>query len=300
MKPTLLILAAGMGSRYGGLKQMDELGPSGESIIDYSIYDAIQAGFGKIVFVIRESFADDFKKAFEPKFSHLIKLEYAYQELHMVPAGVEFNKDREKPWGTSHAVHVAKDVINEPFAVINADDFYGADAFKVLADYLSNLKDENDYCMVGYELGKTLSEHGYVSRGCCIANEEGNLVSIDERTHIERKDGEIVYTLADDSEQNMTADTIVSMNMWGFHQSYMQRSEDMFVDFIKANFDKLKAEFYIPTVVDTLINDETIKLKVLHSPDEWFGVTYKEDKEFVMAKLQKLADEKKYPADLYK
>ena len=300
MKPTLLILAAGMGSRYGGLKQMDKLGPNGESIIDYSIYDAIQAGFGKIVFVIRESFADAFKEVFEPKFSHLIKLEYAFQELHMVPEGVEFNPEREKPWGTSHAVHVAKDVINEPFAVINADDFYGADAFKTMAGYLSNLKDENDYCMVGYELGKTLSDHGYVSRGCCQTDAEGNLATIEERTHIEKMDGKIIYTLDDDSKKEMTADTIVSMNMWGFHQSYMQRSEDMFVDFIKANYDKLKAEFYIPTVVDNLITSGTIKLKVLTSSAEWFGVTYKEDKPFVMDKLQKLADNGDYPENLYK
>ena len=300
MKPTLLVLAAGMGSRYGGLKQLDEIGPNGEAIIDYSIYDAIQAGFGKIVFVIRESFADLFKEKFNSKYSDKIQLEYVMQELDKLPKGVELNKDREKPWGTGHAVLVAAEKIQEPFAVINADDFYGAESFKQLASFLSNIKNESEYCMVGFELGKTLSDFGYVSRGVCNTNENDFLIDVTERTQIERKDSKIVFTDENNNENPLQEKDTVSMNMWGFAPSFFKYSNEMFKEFITKNNNELKAEFYIPTVVNNLLNDNKITLKVLRSSDQWFGVTYKEDKEYVMGEVKKLTQSGLYPNDLSK
>lgn len=297
MKPTLLILAAGMGSRYGGLKQMDELGPNGEAIIDYSIYDAINAGFGKIVFVIRESFAKEFKEIFNAKFADKIELDYVYQELTMIPEGVEFPEGREKPWGTSHAVQVADQSINEPFAVINADDFYGRDAFEKLAKFLSSEVKENYFSMVGYGVMNTLSDNGTVSRGVCEVDADNMLTGVVERHEIEAANGTPSYGDQNGRTQ-MAPNTMVSMNMWGFHSSYFNYSKEAFVEFIKANSANLKSEFYIPTVVNDLIEKKEISLKVLESKDKWFGVTYKEDKESVVAKLKALHENGTYPEKL--
>jgi dTDP-glucose pyrophosphorylase len=297
MKPTLLILAAGMGSRYGGLKQMDELGPNGEAIIDYSIYDAINAGFGKIVFVIRESFAEQFKEIFNARFGDKIALEYVYQELTNVPEGVTVPEGREKPWGTSHAVQVADEAINEPFAVINADDFYGRDAFEKLAKFLTEDVTEDYYSMIGYNLMNTLSDNGTVSRGVCEVDGENLLTGVVERHNIQAIDG--VCSFEDENgKTQMKDETFVSMNMWGFPKSYFKHSKDGFVEFCKANSGNLKSEFYIPTVINDLIAEDKIKLKVLESKDKWFGVTYKEDKDSVVAKLKALHDNGTYPENL--
>ncbi|HNJ66227.1 MAG TPA: nucleotidyltransferase, partial [Turneriella sp.] len=275
-KPTLLILAAGMGSRYGSLKQMDGLGPGGETIMDYSIYDAIRAGFGKVVFVIRKSFADDFKAVFSARrYQGKIAVEYVMQELDMIPSEFKLNPERTKPWGTNHAVMVASGVIKEPFAVINADDYYGRNAFEVLANFLTGVTGkQNDYCMVGYQLGKTLSELGAVSRGVCSADTNGYLTTVVERTHIERIEGTIKYK---DENGNMVAvddKAIVSMNMWGFTPDYFTHSGKMFADFLRDKGNDPKSEFFIPLVVNNLVASGTAKLKVLTTDSEWFGVTY--------------------------
>ncbi|HMV36933.1 MAG TPA: nucleotidyltransferase [Turneriella sp.] len=254
-KPTLLILAAGMGSRYGSLKQMDGLGPGGETIMDYSIYDAIRAGFGKVVFVIRKSFADDFKAVFSAqRYQGKIAVEYVMQELDMIPSEFKLNPERTKPWGTNHAVMVASGVIKEPFAVINADDYYGRNAFEVLANFLTGVTGkQNDYCMVGYQLGKTLSELGAVSRGVCSADTNGYLTTVVERTHIERIEGTIKYK---DENGNMVAvddKAIVSMNMWGFTPDYFTHSGKMFADFLRDKGNDPKSEFFIPLVVNNLV-----------------------------------------------
>ena len=254
MKPTLFILAAGMGSRYGGLKQLDGLGPNGETIMDYSIYDAIKAGFGKIVFVIRESFADDFKTIVLNKFKGIIDTEIVFQELNKVPEGTSYIPEREKPWGTNHAVLMGKEVINDPFAVINADDFYGQESFAVLADYLRAIVGkQNDYCMIGYHVGNTLSESGAVSRGVCQVDANGFLENVVERTHIEEKDGKIVYHNDNGEEDVLEATTPVSMNMWGFTPDYFDYSEDFFKSFLAEFGQQLKSEFYIPLAVNNLI-----------------------------------------------
>jgi UTP-glucose-1-phosphate uridylyltransferase len=301
MKPTLLILAAGMGSRYGGLKQVDPVGPSGEAIIDYSIYDAIRAGFGKVVFVIRESFADAFKETFSKKLAGKIEVEYVYQELDNIPKGIEIGAERQKPWGTGHAVLVAKDVIKEPFVVINADDFYGSSSYQLTADFLQQKENTNlpEYCMVGYELQYTLSDHGFVSRGVCVTNDEDYLESVVERTSIEKINGEIVSKLADDKFLTLTGEEVVSMNLWGFQPSYFEFLEKHFTAFIEANSSDPKAEFYIPSVVNDLINNQQAKLKVLKSKDLWFGVTYKEDKELAIENINQLIQKGTYPEKLW-
>lgn len=301
MKPTLLILAAGMGSRYGGLKQVDPVGPNGEAIIDYSIYDAIRAGYGKVVFVIRESFADAFKETFNGKLSGKIDVEYVFQELDNVPDGIEISGERTKPWGTGHAVLVTKDVINEPFVVINADDFYGPSAYQLIAGYMNEIYSEEfpNYCMVGYKLKYTLSEHGYVSRGVCETDENGFLKTVVERTHIERTGGKIITKLNDGSEMELTGDEDVSMNIWGFTPSYFNYLETAFAKFIKANSGNPKAEFYIPTVVNDLIKEDRIKMKVLESQDKWFGVTYKEDKDDAVRNIAELIKKGVYPEKLW-
>lgn len=299
-KPTLLILAAGIGSRYGGLKQLDKVGPSGETIIDYSIYDAIQAGFGKVVFVIRENIEADFRAFFDEKLKGKIEVEYVFQETHKIPEGLAFNPEREKPWGTGHAVLMAKDVIQENFAVINADDFYGREAYQTLANYFnSEIQSETDYCMVGYELKNTLSENGYVSRGQCKSDKDHFLFDVIERTHIERKGDKILFKDENEKAIELEEDTLVSMNFWGFTPSYFEFLNEKFKLFIPKNANNLKAEFYIPSVVNDLIEEKRAKVKVLHSKASWFGVTYKEDKAGVMENIQQLVAAGLYPNKLW-
>ena len=289
VKPTLLVLAAGMGSRYGSLKQMDGVGPNGEAIIDYSVYDAIRAGFGKVVFVIRHSFAADFKEVFNvERFGGRIAVEYVYQELDCLPEGFELPAERQKPWGTNHAVMMAADVINEPFAVINADDFYGRNSYEVIGQYLSQLVgSEGKYCMVGYEVSKTLSENGTVSRGVCTVDADGNLTSMVERTKIERVNGTIVFHDNGDDEP-LAENTPVSMNLFGFTPDYFAHSESYFKEFLVANIENLKSEFFIPLMVNKVISEGTATMRVLSTASNWFGVTYKEDKPQLMQKIEEL------------
>ncbi len=299
-KPTLLILAAGIGSRYGGLKQLDKVGTSGETIIDYSIYDAIQAGFGKVVFVIRENIEADFRAFFDEKLKGKIEVEYVFQETHKIPSGLSFNPNRVKPWGTGHAVLMAKEVIKENFAVINADDFYGREAYQTLADYFKTEgRGDTDYCMVGYELKNTLSENGYVSRGQCKSDDKQFLFDVIERTHIERIENTIVFQDENEKSTELKEDTLVSMNFWGFTPSYFEFLNEKFSRFIPQNADNLKAEFYIPSVVNELIEEKRARVKVLHSDASWFGVTYKEDKAGVMKNIKNLVASGKYPKTLW-
>jgi NDP-sugar pyrophosphorylase family protein len=299
MQPTLLILAAGMASRYGSLKQIQEFGPSGETIIDYSIYDAISAGFGKIVFIIRENFAAEFKEIFEPKLKGRVAVDYVYQEMdafvgdHVVPA------DRTKPWGTAHAILCAKKAINEPFAVINADDFYGTDAFVKMAAFLNNDCKPDVYSVVGYELGKTISEHGSVSRGVCEVS-GGNLTAINERTKIYPENGQIVYEEADGSKHPLAANTPVSMNFWGFHPSVFELSEGLFNEFLDKNGSNPKSEFFITIVADEFTRRKIGQVKVIPTSAKWFGVTYKEDAPGVQASLSALVENGEYPDNLWK
>jgi len=299
-KPTLLILAAGIGSRYGGLKQLDKVGPSGETIIDYSVYDAIQAGFGKVVFVIRENIEADFRSFFDEKLKGKIEVEYAFQETHKIPEGIDFSTERVKPWGTGHAVLMAKDVIHENFAVINADDFYGREAYQTLADYFkAENHQETDYCMVGYELRNTLSENGFVSRGQCKSDDNNFLFDVIERTHIERKNNIIVFQDENENYVKLEDDTLVSMNFWGFTPTYFDFLNEKFSRFISENTNNLKAEFYIPSVVNDLIEEKRARVKVLHSTASWFGVTYKEDKVGVMENIRQLITSEIYPNKLW-
>ncbi|WP_294453997.1 nucleotidyltransferase [uncultured Bacteroides sp.] len=301
MKPTLFVLAAGMGSRYGGLKQLDGVGPSGETIMDYSIYDAIRGGFGKIVFVIRKDFEDDFRKIVLSKYENHIPVEVVFQALDNLPAGYTCPEGRVKPWGTNHAVLMGKDVIKEPFAVINADDFYGRDSFAVLGKYLSELPEgsKNDYCMVGFRIGNTLSESGSVARGVCSANAEGNLATVVERTEIMRVDGVVSYKDENGEWVGLDDNTPVSMNMWGFTPDYFKYSEDYFTEFLDANKENLKAEYFIPLMVNKLINEKTVNVKVLDTTSKWFGVTYAADRPSVVEKLQALVDAGEYPSKLF-
>ncbi|MBQ8366701.1 MAG: nucleotidyltransferase [Alistipes sp.] len=300
VKPTLLVLAAGMGSRYGSLKQMDGVGPNGEAIIDYSVYDAIRAGFGKVVFVIRHSFEADFKEVFNAeRFGGKIAVEYVFQELDYLPEGYALPEGRQKPWGTNHAVMMAAKVINEPFAVINADDFYGREAYATISEYLQTLEGtEGRYCMVGYQVNKTLSENGTVSRGVCTVDDEGNLRGMVERTQIERVNGTIVFHDGG-ADEPLAEDTPVSMNLFGFTPDYFRHSEEYFKEFLSENIDNLKAEFYIPKMVNKVINDGTATMRVLKTTSDWFGVTYKEDKPLLMAKLEELINAGLYPRNLW-
>jgi len=299
MKPTLIVLAAGMGSRYGGLKQLDKLGPSGETIMDYSIYDAIRAGFGKVVFVIRESFEKDFKDMFVNKLIGKIDVELVYQELDDIPSSIKVKTERAKPWGTGHAVWVTRNVVNEPFAVLNADDFYGAEAFKEIADFLTQQATDTEYAMCGYKLNNTLSEFGSVSRGVCKIDSNGYLVQVNERTSILKENGVIAYE-EDNKKISLKEDDIVSMNFWGFTTSVFQHLENQFIDFAKNNQDNPKAEFYIPFVIDNLMKENKVKTKVLSSDAKWFGVTYKEDRPATVKKIQNLVDNGLYPDNLWK
>ena len=299
MKPTLFILAAGMGSRYGGLKQLDGLGPNGETIMDYSVFDALRAGFGKIVFVIRKDFEEDFKQKVLSKYEDKIPCEVCFQAIDKVPAGCTYNPERQKPWGTNHAVLMGKDCIQEPFAVINADDFYGQDSFRVLAQFLSSVAGtEGQYCMVGYRVCNTLSENGSVSRGVCATDENGYLTDVVERTKIVPKDGKIVFIEADE-ETELLPNTPVSMNMWGFTPEYFRYSEEAFIQFLAQNGQELKSEFYIPTVVNQLISTGKATCKVLDTTSKWFGVTYAEDRPQVVDKINQLIQAGEYPDKLF-
>jgi len=300
MKPTLLILAAGMGSRYGGLKQLDGIGPGGETIMEYSVYDAMRAGFGKVVFVIRPNFADAFRETFIPRLNGKVPYEIVYQEIEFVPEGCVYAPERTKPWGTNHAVMMGAEVIREPFAVINADDYYGVDSFKVMADFLSNLGDQGGrYCMVGFNVGNTLSEIGAVSRGVCEKDTNGFLTTVVERTHIERKDGVIGF--ADEQGQwvSLREDTPVSMNMWGFTPDYFDYSRQSFISFLQKNGQNIKAEFFIPLVVNEMIQSGKASVKVLSTSSRWFGVTYQEDRPGVVARLSELHQQGVYPPSLW-
>ncbi len=301
MKPTLFILAAGMGSRYGGLKQLDRLGPSGETIMDYSIYDALKAGFGKLVFVIRESFEQDFKEIVVDKFKNLVDVEIVFQDISMIPAGFTYHPDREKPWGTNHAVLMGKDVIKEPFAVINADDFYGQESFQVMADFLRSVAGKkNEYCMIGYHVGNTLSKSGSVSRGVCVVDQNGYLQNVVERTHIEEKSGTIFYLDENGEEVSIPSNTPVSMNMWGFTPDYFDYSWEIFKNFLKEKGQELKSEYYIPLAVNELIVQGKASCKVLDTSAKWFGVTYSEDRPQVVLKINELVRKGVYPAQLFK
>ncbi|MGC6470534.1 MAG: nucleotidyltransferase family protein [Flavobacteriales bacterium] len=297
MKPTLLILAAGMGSRYGGLKQIDGIGPNDEPIIEYSIYDAIQSGFGKIVFVIRKEFDEAFRSRFS-KFESMIDIAYAYQPVQVELEGVNLI-ERQKPWGTSHAVLVAKDYINEPFAVINADDYYGANSFKIMADFLTKECSPSVMSMMGYVLENTLSEHGTVNRGVCEVNEAGDLIEVIERTKIAKVNGMVEYNVGEQGGAELNPKASVSMNYWGFHPSLFEHIEKGLFDFMKANAHDPKAEYYIPSIVTELINAGTVTVKVIPTTDSWFGVTYKEDKPMAVAAIGEQIKKGVYPTPLW-
>jgi dTDP-glucose pyrophosphorylase len=300
MKPTLFVLAAGMGSRYGGLKQLDGLGPHGETIMDYSIYDAIRGGFGKLVFVIRKYFEKDFRDRIVSKYENHIPVEVVFQELDELPAGFTVPEGREKPWGTNHAVLMGKKVIFEPFAVINADDFYGRHSFAVLGKELSAMEGwQNNYCMVGYHIGNTLSESGAVARGICETNAGSYLTGVVERTDVERIDGDICFTDEHGQKVVLSENTPVSMNMWGFTPDYFKYSEDYFAEFLKANAGNLKSEYFIPLMVNELITKGKAKVKVLSTASKWFGVTYASDRQSVVDKIRALIDAGEYPEKLF-
>ena len=301
MKPTLFVLAAGMGSRYGGLKQLDGLGPNGETIMDYSIFDAIRGGFGKIVFVIRRDFEQDFRDKVLSKYEGHIPTELVFQAIDDLPEGFTCPADRAKPWGTNHAVLMGKDVIKEPFAVINADDFYSRDAFAVMGKWLNELPEGSTgkYSMVGFRICNTLSENGTVARGVCAKNEAGMLTDVVERTEIMRVDGTICYKDENGEWQPVGEETPVSMNFWGFTPDYFNYSEAQFVDFLKENIDKPKSEFFIPLVVDTLINNGKATCEVLDTTAKWFGVTYAADRPGTVEKIQALVDAGEYPNKLF-
>ena len=300
MKPTLLILAAGMGSRFGGLKQVEPVGPNGEAIIDYSIFDAIRAGFGKVVFVIRESFVDAFKEKFGDKLAGKIDVEYVFQELDNLPDGFKLPEGREKPWGTAHAILVARDVINEPFCALNADDFYGFNAYKVMADFLKESADAKEYSMVGYKLSNTLSDFGSVSRGICQVNENDELESIVETKKIFKRGDKIISEEPDGSEKQLTGNETASMNIWGFKPSIFPVLEEKFTQFLKTEINKPKSEMYIPSVVFEMIDEEKATVKVLKTDSPWFGVTYKEDKPTVVNKIKSLIEKGDYPVEILK
>ena len=310
MKPTLLVLAAGMGSRYGGLKQMDGLGPNGETIIDYSIYDAVEAGFGKVVYIVREHFKADMGKAVKEKYSNVkcidgapLEFQFVTQELHKIPSQFTLNPERVKPWGTAHAVLMAAEAINEPFAVINGDDYYGKDSFKVIADWLRAHEGKSgEFCLVGFALENTLSESGAVSRGICTTGADGVLSTVVEHHKIARAEDGKVYGENSNTQEMVELDgkALCSMNMWGFTPDYFKKSADIFEKFLEKNIGELKAEFYIPYAIDSMIQDGTGQTEVLTTPSRWFGVTFKEDRPGVVAKFQEFADQGIYPTPLYK
>ena len=300
MKPTLLLLAAGMGSRYGGLKQLDGLGPHGETIMDYSIYDAIKSGFGKVVFVIRKDFEDEFRKKILSKYENHIPTAVVFQSLNDLPEGFTCPAERTKPWGTNHALLMGENVINEPFAIINSDDYYGRNSFEVMADFLSGLKDSKDvYSMVGFKVGNTMSESGTVARGVC-ETENGNLTSIVERTNIGYDaDHKIFFEDENGKKQYLDPSTPVSMNFWGFTPEYFAHSKKAFVEFLKENINKPKSEFFIPTVINKLVKTKEATVKVLATDSKWFGVTYAADRQGVVDKFAELHKTGVYPEKMF-
>ncbi len=301
MHTTLLILAAGMGSRYGGMKQVDPFGPSGETITDYSIYDAIRAGFDRFVFVISPGMEEEFRASYVRKFPSHLKVDYVIQSIDNIPEGFELPGNRVKPWGTAHAVLMAKDAIKEPFAVINADDFYGRESYRIMRDFLVRSGGElsGHYCMVGFELQKTVSEHGSVARGVCQVDGQGYLKGMIERTKVFLKDGNIVYADEDGSVHPLQRKDTVSMNLFGFTPDFFAHIEDVFRVFIKDHIENPKAELYIPLVVDKLINTGKARMSVLQTPESWFGVTYQEDRPTVLSAIRTLVDNGLYPEALW-
>lgn len=303
-KPVLVIMAAGMGSRYGGLKQIDSVDEQGHIIIDFSIYDAIKAGFRKVVFIIKKEIEEDFKKVIGNSIRNLDNVEFVYQEVAKVPENFSVPEGRVKPWGTGHAILCCKDKIQGPFAVINADDFYGREAFTKIYDFLSSGEEDREslYTMVGYQLSNTLTEHGSVARGVCDVNGEGFLTKVTERTRIEKfPEGPKYYDSENDKWVDISAGTTVSMNLWGFQAGIMEELEKEFALFLKSEVsdNPLKSEFFLPTVVQHMIEAQKAQVKVLHSKDQWFGVTYKEDKEVVLREIAKLKELGVYPANLW-
>lgn len=309
MTPTLLVLAAGMGSRYGGLKQMDGLGPNGETIIDYSIYDAVKAGFGKVVYIVREYFREQMEEAVKTKYKDVkcadgkpLEFIFVTQELDKIPEGFTLNPERQKPWGTAHAVLMAKDVIHEPFVVINGDDFYGRDSFRIAGEWCrAHSNTEGSYSIIGFELDNTLSESGGVSRGICFYDEKQRLTGIAEHLNISLgADGVVSGDHSVTGEHViLDAKALCSMNMWGFTPDYFTKSYEVFKDFLKENSGELKKEFYIPYAIDCMIKAGEAECDVLSTPSRWFGVTYKEDRPAVVAKFKELADNGIYPSPLY-
>jgi dTDP-glucose pyrophosphorylase len=301
MKPTLLILAAGMGSRYGGLKQMDQVGPSGEAIIDYSIYDAIRAGFEKVTFIIRKNIEKEFREVFENKLKGKIETEFIFQELEMVPDGISYSSDRVRPWGTAHAVWVARNYIREPFVVINADDFYGAGSYQTIGDYLmqDNIVQSSNYGMVGYQVRHTLSDFGSVTRGVCESSDGEFMKAVVERTEIVKEGQQIFYIDKEEGKVSLSGDELVSMNFWGFTPSIFDQFETAFSVFIKENAEKLKEELFIPKVINDLVAEELASVRILPSRDQWFGVTYREDKPVAVEHILKLVEQGVYPDNLW-
>lgn len=298
MKPTLLILAAGMASRYGSMKQIDGFGPHGETIIDYSIYDAIKAGFGKVVFIIKEEFVDNFRSIFDPKLKGKIEVDYVFQNFDLKQFGIDEEIYREKPWGTAHAILSGRKAVKEPFCVINADDFYGFEAYEKMVAFLTTAASENNFSIIGYQIGKTLSEFGAVSRGVCKVNEHGNLTEIVERTKV-YKDGEAIVYEEDGQKFPLDFETPVSMNFWGFTPAVFKVTEDLFKAFALANKENPKAEFFIPLIGENLVKNNTATFKVVPTENQWFGVTYKEDKPFVQECINQLIKNGKYPESLW-
>jgi UTP-glucose-1-phosphate uridylyltransferase len=299
MKPTLLIMAAGMGSRYGSLKQIDPVGPSGEAIVDYSVYDAIRSDFGRVVFVIRRNIEKDFRESLLKRFEKVVDTAYVFQELDTLPDKYACPANREKPWGTGHAILMAAEAIETPFAAINADDFYGYSAFRAMSEYLSASSRNDEYAMISYALKNTLSEHGSVSRGVCKLNESGFLQEINEKTSIRKKQNKIVYE-QDGKKYELNGDTPVSMNFWGFTPLVFQKLEAGFSGFLKEHITDPGSEYYIPSFVDEMIRSSVARVKVIQSDSRWFGVTYREDREIVRQAISNLVSKDLYPPNLWK
>jgi NDP-sugar pyrophosphorylase family protein len=298
IRPTLLILAAGLGSRYGSLKQIETIGPRGETIIDYSVYDAIRTGFAKVVFVIKQEIEADFKEHLFKRFENRIETGYVFQDLDVLPEGYSLPRDREKPWGTAHAIMAAEKSINEPFAAINADDFYGLEAFTAMHEFLSQKAGETDYCMIGYKLKNTLSEHGTVSRGVCEIDEQDFLISVSELTRIQKDNNRIVY-LENDESHSLAENSVVSMNMWGFTTSVFGHIKQGFSSFLDQNINNPKAEYFIPVLVDQLIRAGEARVKVLHCDASWFGITYMEDRDAARKNILRKIQMGIYPPELW-